>query len=67
MCFIYKLTKMELQNQSLIDLAAFKIEVAQIRVNRDAGCVELIGNRADFAFGCLTSFSETLASAPPSR
>jgi hypothetical protein len=50
----------ELTHQSFVDLAGGKVEAGQVLVSREAGGLDLIGDRADLALGhfCLEQLGE---------
>ena len=48
---------MELADERLIDFAAGKVEAVEIAIGREAGCLELIGRRADLPL-CHLGFEE---------
>ena len=48
-----ELAAMQLAHQRLVDLAAGEVEAGEVAVGREAGSLELVGDRPDLAFGRL--------------
>jgi hypothetical protein len=57
---VHEVAAVELTHQSFVDLAGGKVEAGQVLVSREAGGLDLIGDRADLALGhfCLEQLGE---------
>jgi hypothetical protein len=63
---VHEVAAVELTHQSFVDLAGGKVEAGQVLVSREAGGLDLIGDRADLALGhfCLEQLGEHRLTAP---
>src|SRR5690606_36591529 len=50
---VHELASVELAHEGLVDLAAGEVEAGQVAIDREAGCLELIGYGPDLPLGHL--------------